>query len=70
MIFALGEHEVLIILIAFAFLCIGVPTLAVIAAKLSGGVGARVSKWIALRISKVVAKGKAFCREKGKSAND
>jgi hypothetical protein len=41
----LGEHEVLIIVIAFLFLVVGVPTMGAIAAKLGSGMRTRIRRW-------------------------
>ena len=41
---SLGEHEVLIIVLAFLFLVVGVPTMGAIAAKLATGFRAGIRK--------------------------
>jgi hypothetical protein len=41
-----GEHEVLIILIAVAFLVVGVPTMGVLAAKLGSGARDKIKRWL------------------------
>jgi hypothetical protein len=41
----LGEHEVVIILVAFLFLIVGVPTMGAIAAKLGSGARVRIRRW-------------------------
>jgi hypothetical protein len=41
----LGEHEALIIVIAFLFLVVGVPAMGAAAAKLGTGTWARIKRW-------------------------
>jgi hypothetical protein len=49
MLFNLGEYEILIIVLAFGFLVLGVPALALIAAKLGTGVKHTLKRWLSYR---------------------
>ena len=45
MLFNLGEYELLIIILAFGFLIVGIPTMGVIAAKLGTGIKHKLKQW-------------------------